>query len=422
MPASHSHGPLHPPLGPSGTGASGVGDSVAVGESGAPASGAAESGVVPARPLAELLLGAVASTRATASAEDAADALLLAFSEAIPELAAGVCLVMPGCEQRIVARALRQSGAATADPTRLFPHWAEEEVVSLANGSTLHVAASDVGHLAIHRHAIRMLTSLLESMIDTKMTMDRLAETHDEAESLRHQVIQSEKLASLGQIAAGIVHELNNPLTSILAYSDYLRKKWERSLADPSDIERLRRIGEAADRILAFSRDLITYSRPTASIPGPVSVLEAVERALVFCEHIVSGANVRIERQFEPVRLVSGVMGQLTQVFVNLTTNGCQAMQEGGVLRFRMQMSSDQEHVVVVVEDEGHGIDSAHLERVFEPYFTTKNEGSGTGLGLPIVKRIVESHGGRISAHNLARGAAFTVTLPVSARVSLLDV
>src|ERR1041384_4243631 len=101
-----------------------------------------------------------------------------------------------------------------------------------------------------------------------------------EVRGLENQVIQSEKLASLGQIAAGIVHELNNPLTSIVAYSDYLRKKAERSDSDPADVERLFRINEAAERILRFSRDLIAYSRPSAEVPAPVAIHDVIDRAL----------------------------------------------------------------------------------------------------------------------------------------------
>src|SRR5262249_37510673 len=142
---------------------------------------------------------------------------------------------------------------------------------------------------------------------------------------LQAQVIQSEKLASLGQIAAGVVHELNNPLTSIVAYSDYLRKKGERNGADVADLERLTRINEAAERILRFSRDLIAYSRPSTEVPAPVAIHDVIDRALVFCEHVLERTGVMVERTFGDVKLVRGVAGQLTQVFVNLFTNACQA-------------------------------------------------------------------------------------------------
>ena len=234
---------------------------------------------------------------------------------------------------------------------------------------------------------------------------------------LEAQVIQSEKLASLGQIAAGIVHELHNPLTSIVAYSDYLRKKSMKAGGDPADAERLLRIHEAAERILRFARDLVAYSRPSTEVPAPVVVHDIIERALVFCEHVVDECGVVVVRDFHAGRLVRGVGGQLTQVFVNLFTNACHAMRRtGGTLSVTTATSSDGATVTVTIADDGHGIDDEHLPRIFEPFFTTKSDGGGTGLGLSIVRNIVVSHGGTISAHRHSpQGTVFVVELPAAA-------
>jgi signal transduction histidine kinase len=232
-------------------------------------------------------------------------------------------------------------------------------------------------------------------------------------------MIQTEKLASLGQIVAGVVHELNNPLTSIIAYSDFLKKGTMKRGAQGDDVaddlERLRRIGEAAERILKFSRDLVAYARPSTDIPGPVALLEVIEKALVFCEHEFSKNGIvvqmDIEQNLPPVR---GIAGQLTQVFVNLFTNAAHAMHHApGALEIDARLLSE-ETVLVQVADSGIGIPDEDLEQIFEPFYTTKVDGAGTGLGLSIVRDIVTQHGGDLTAiRRPARGTVFRLNLPI---------
>ncbi len=355
--------------------------------------------------------------------EEAVASLLGTFTEVFDDVAVGACIATESGEQLTIRRSPRNSQPPVPDPTRLFPEFEHEWIVELGDGSTLHVSTDDEAYVATVRDPSERLGMALRSLLERTRALEQLRNERRETEQLRLQVIHSEKLASLGQIAAGIVHELNNPLTSILAYSDYLRRDWEKRGESPADTERLRRISEAAERILAFTRDLIAYSRPSASVPGPVDIHEVLERALVFCEHVMTTSKVVVERRFgEEVRHVSGVAGQLTQVFVNLFTNAAQAMKDdGGTLLVSTEISEDRTKVVVHVSDEGHGIRDEHLPKVFEPYFTTKLDGGGTGLGLPIVQNIVKNHGGCISAKNREKGATFIVELPVSARVALFD-
>jgi two-component system, NtrC family, sensor kinase len=302
---------------------------------------------------------------------------------------------------------------ADPDPTRLFPELSYERVVVIADdGATLHAASDDEGRIADGSPGgilIERVVMMIGAILEQRRAIDR------RLEGLRAQVIQSEKLASLGQIAAGIVHELNNPLTTIVAYSDFLRKKTERKGGEAADVERLARINEAAERILRFSRDLTAYSRPADEVPAPVAIHDVIERALVFCEHELGKTGVIIERQFGEVRAVRGVAGQLTQVFVNLFTNAAHAMRtDGGLLTIATSMTDDE--VTVVISDEGHGIDEEHRARVFEPFFTTKTDGSGTGLGLSIVRSIIQSHGGNIRVDGRdPRGSVFHVALPCAA-------
>jgi len=353
---------------------------------------------------------------------DAATAILSVARELLEDAAVGICIprsALPGVgeEEQIVIRLVsptnRVSTPQNADPAHLFPELGYEKVVPflLEHGATLHAASDDERRFVDGSPASQLLDRV--AMILAKLVDDQRAVDRGQIE-LRAQVIQSEKLASLGQIAAGIVHELNNPLTTIVAYSDFLRRKLT-GRGDPADIERLARINEAAERILRFSRDLTAYSRPANEVPAPVAIHDVIERALVFCEHELEKTGVMVERRFGEVRPVRGVAGQLTQVFVNLFTNAAHAMREqGGMLIIVTTMIGDE--VTVTVADDGHGIDAEHRDQIFVPFFTTKTDGTGTGLGLSIVRSIVQSHGGRIAASdNAPRGTVFELGLPLAA-------
>jgi two-component system NtrC family sensor kinase len=234
-----------------------------------------------------------------------------------------------------------------------------------------------------------------------------------ELRELEEQVIHAEKLATLGQLAAGVVHELNNPLTSISVYADYLLKKSAREGAAPADMEKLRRIVDSADRILKFTRDLVSYARPSTERPIPFDIHELIDQAVVFCEHLVDETGAEVEKRYDAgLPPVYGIKGQLVQVFVNLITNACHAMPLGaGRLTLATAPAGDGRLSVRVI-DSGKGITEDNLQRIFEPFFTTKGEGKGTGLGLSIVKNIVEQHRGTISVQSeVGFGTTFEVVL-----------
>jgi two-component system NtrC family sensor kinase len=235
-----------------------------------------------------------------------------------------------------------------------------------------------------------------------------------EVRELEHQIIQAEKLATLGQLAAGVVHELNNPLTSITVYAEHLLRKNQRAGGDPTDSERLGRILEAAQRILNFTRDLVTYARPSAEEPREVSLESLLEQSVVFCEHVLGERGVTVERRYAPgLPAVLAVPSQLHQVFINLITNACHAMPEGAG---RLVLETAQERaggpITVRIVDNGSGIPAEIRDRIFEPFYTTKSEGKGTGLGLSIVRNIVHQHRGEIAVESVpGAGTTFVLTL-----------
>ncbi len=234
-----------------------------------------------------------------------------------------------------------------------------------------------------------------------------------ELRELQEQIIHAEKLATLGQLAAGVVHELNNPLTSISVYSEYLLKKASSTVADEADVEKLRRIVSSADRILKFTRDLVSYARPSAERPVALDITQVIDQAIVFCSHLVDETGATVEREYEDgLPAVYGVKGQLVQVLVNLITNACHAMPMGaGKLRIEARAAGEG-RLRLRVSDTGRGIQEENLKRIFEPFFTTKGEGQGTGLGLSIVRNIVEQHRGEIRVSSeVGRGTTFELIL-----------
>jgi two-component system, NtrC family, sensor kinase len=359
--------------------------------------------------------------------EGALGAVLDVINDLFPDHAVGARVMDGPGRPLVVTRAPRESSppSGPSDAARLFPLHRFERVIPIDDHgvSTLHVAHDDLAAVADGSIEARFFDRAASALSGALHHAVLLARSHGASEDLRAlqaQVVQTEKLASLGQIAAGIVHELNNPLTSIVAYSDYLRKKGERTGMDGEDVERLRRIGEAADRILRFSRDLVDYARPSPGVPGPVALHDVIDQALVFCEHLLGKTGIEVERHYAPeMRQVLGVGGELTQVFVNLITNACHAMTDvGGRLSIRTTLGVTVAEIEVA--DSGHGIEHDHLTRIFEPFFTTKTEGRGTGLGLSIVRNIVTCHGGSIRVESEGKeGARFLLTLPLALRGDL---
>jgi signal transduction histidine kinase len=323
---------------------------------------------------------------------------------------------LPGDKPGTPARVLVRPGTPPAAPPerrpdRLFPTLAVEVAAPIpldGEEGSIHLGAPNLERL--DEPALRALLTQAGAIV---ALVARLGRSEEKARTLAGHLAQLEKLASVGRTAAGIVHELNNPLTTVIAYSDYLARRLRSNPVEPTDLERLERIHEAASRIQRFSRDLIDYSRPAQSLPMPVDLHQVMDRALGFCMHGLRGADITVERSYRDIPSIEGVESPLTQVFVNLFTNAWHAMAHGGgVLRIETSWMGDR--VRVEVSDDGPGIDPLHLARVFDPYFTTKSPGAGVGLGLSIVRQIIGDHGGSVDAANRTpRGATFRIELPV---------
>jgi signal transduction histidine kinase len=232
---------------------------------------------------------------------------------------------------------------------------------------------------------------------------------------LERQVIQAEKLATLGQLAAGVVHELNNPLTQISVYGEYMVRLLEKS-GSGGDVDKARRVVEGAARIQKLTRDLMNYARPSGE-PEIVGLNDVVRQALTFCEHVIKRAEAEVKLELaDDLPRVRVIPTQFHQVLINLVTNACHALPDAGqAVTVTTRRGPDSKSLTLSVTDSGVGIDRADRAHVFEPFFTTKKEGKGTGLGLSIVKNIVERHGGSITFDSqVGQGTTFHITLPIA--------
>jgi PAS domain S-box-containing protein len=231
---------------------------------------------------------------------------------------------------------------------------------------------------------------------------------------LEQQIIQSERLAAMGQMIGGFAHELNNPLTSILGMAELLQE------GDTSEAARkqIAVLHQQARRAAEIVQNLQYFARPPAPGKSQVNLNEVVQRTVQMQAYPLRKSNITVDFLPEPaIPAVVADPNQLMQVFLNLLLNAEQAIRESrekGTIRVRIGRNPDS--VWIVFQDDGPGIAPENLTHIFDPFFTTKRPGRGTGLGLSICKTVLREHGGNIEAASApGGGAAFTITLPVGA-------
>jgi len=231
---------------------------------------------------------------------------------------------------------------------------------------------------------------------------------------LEEQLIQAEKLAAMGQMLAGVAHELNNPLTAILGVTELLSERQGLDEATKRQFELTHRQARRAARIV---QNLLEFSRPASPQKKPLDVNSLIDRTIQLHEHSLRRNNVAVDFNPEPgLPRVIADGNQLIQVFLNLVTNAEQAIREVREMgRIQIRLAHSAKRLTITFQDDGVGIRPEALPRIFDPFYTTKRPGGGTGLGLSICMSIVREHGGSIEAEALpAGGSAFTVFLPVA--------
>lgn len=227
---------------------------------------------------------------------------------------------------------------------------------------------------------------------------------------MRHGLVQTEKLAAIGQMAAGMAHEIGNPLAAISSLVQLL----QRANLPEADRGKLALILSEIERVNRIVRQMVDFSRPAPAEPRGLDVVQIVDLAIELARYDPRARAVRFERRYG-VRnvMVQGVREHLTQVFLNIIYNAIDAMPDGGLLTVRA--ASEADYVVLEFKDSGHGIAAEHLEQVFRPFFTTKGKGRGTGLGLAVTKQLVTQHHGQIALESRpGQGTSVRISLPMS--------
>lgn len=241
-------------------------------------------------------------------------------------------------------------------------------------------------------------------------------EDHTEKRRLQDQLVQSEKMSAIGQLIAGVAHDLNNPLASVVGFADFLSEAGE---VPPALAEPLRVIRQEAERAATIVKNLLSFARRQAEQRRPHAIAQLLESTLALLRNQLMASHVDATLEVEPdLPEIELNANQIQQVFVNLINNAAQAIAasgEGG--RVTVTGRTWLDGVAVSVADDGPGMSDDIAARVFEPFFTTKPEGQGTGLGLSISQGIVKEHGGRITLETTpGAGATFTVELPGGVR------
>jgi len=255
---------------------------------------------------------------------------------------------------------------------------------------------------------------------------NRLVATVERLKATQAQLLQAEKLSAIGQLVAGVAHELNNPLTSVIGYAQLLQEELRE--ASEADMTRptkelshdLRRIAEESERAAKIVRNLLAFARRQSAARAEQDIADVMNRVLSLRAYEFRLNAIELVTDFEPgLPLVLGDGGQLQQALLNLLLNAEQAMRARTTRRIRVgaRHVAESDAVELFIADSGHGIPDENLRRIFDPFFTTREVGEGTGLGLSICYGIVRDHGGQISVESrVGLGTTFKILLPARAR------
>jgi len=230
-------------------------------------------------------------------------------------------------------------------------------------------------------------------------------------EKLQDQLRHADRLATIGQLSAGVAHELNEPIGSIMGFTQLIKRNPDMPDQAQKDIEKIMKASLHAREVI---RKLMLFARQMPPQKTSVNLNQIIEEGLYFLESRCVKEGIKVVRQLaEDIPEVTADPSQMTQVLVNIIVNAIQAMPEGGQLTIQTEVSG--KFVLLIIEDTGIGMEDKDVKQVFLPFFTTKDVGKGTGLGLAVVHGIVTSHGGSIQVDSkVGKGTRFTIQLPIA--------
>jgi signal transduction histidine kinase len=249
-----------------------------------------------------------------------------------------------------------------------------------------------------------------EGLLATTAKSNQASET----EALRQQLLQAQRLSSVGELASSVAHEFNNILTTIINYA----KLGLRGPCEPNQKQAFEKILKSGQRAAGIVNSMLGFARNRSTQKQVVDVVQIVEEVLVLTEKDLSKHRIQIEKRFQGRPFAPVVAGQIEQILVNLVINARQSMPNGGRLRLEVRENAAQAMIEIRIADTGVGIPPEQLRMIFEPFYTTKNPDEnghgGTGLGLSVCRQIIEQHHGRIRVQSeVGKGSTFTVKLPM---------
>ncbi|OGN96366.1 MAG: hypothetical protein A2Y89_00060 [Chloroflexi bacterium RBG_13_51_18] len=253
----------------------------------------------------------------------------------------------------------------------------------------------------------------LEAYQEILSLNEKLNDYLDRLQKAQQQLIQAAKLSSLGQLSAAVAHELNNPMAGMLIYTRLIKEKIVKGAIDKEKIQsNLERIESAIEYCNGIIHGLLDFARQTEPLLRPVTVGRAIDKAMSLTGHQIKMKTIEVSREdglSQP--LVVADFNQLVQVIINLIVNAVQSMKEGS--RLTIKTSQNDSWVRISVIDTGYGIPPENMDKLFTPFFTTKEDVKGVGLGLAVSHGIIERHGGRIEVESeVGKGSTFTIVLP----------
>ena len=279
-------------------------------------------------------------------------------------------------------------------------------------------ALTSVVFSALVSLAIAIVLNRFEKEMKTRIELDsayqKLSEYTQRLKDNQEQLIQAEKLTSLGQLAASIAHEVNNPLSGVLTYTQLLVKRINSDkFSKETALDYLSKMESELIRSTRLVRNLLDFARQSTPTLIETDVNDIVSRSLELTAHSAQLNKVAVIKELDPsLPKLTADPSQLQQVFTNLILNAIQAMPGGGKLHLRTSL--DNEQIKVEVQDTGVGISPENMRKLFTPFFTTKKEVKGVGLGLAVSHGIIQRHRGKIEVQSKeGEGTIFTVYLPL---------
>lgn len=295
--------------------------------------------------------------------------------------------------------------------------WATRKIAEGDLSLELSISSKDeIGQLAeSFNHMLIRLKQARRELEDYGRTLEEKVEQRSQQlKKIQAQLMQSEKLASLGRLASGVAHEINSPLTGILTFSHLLMRKLK---GNPELQRELELIVRETTRVSTIVRGLLDFARESKPQKRPCNINELILHTLSLVEHQSVFHDIRIVKNLDPqVAMILLDANQIQQVFMNVLLNAADAMPAGGTLTITSTMAPEDSFVQVRFADTGSGISEKNLHRIFDPFFTTKADKKGTGLGLAVSYGIIERHRGHIEVQSQeGKGTTFTIKLPQQA-------